>query len=42
VAAPSHIQYTTGDVEAFRGLAARLFGADFLDVQGVELRAAAS
>ena len=41
-ALPVHVQYTTGDVDAFRGLAGRLFGAEFPDVQPVELRAAAS
>ena len=40
--APVHVQYTTGDVEQFRSLAARLFGAEFPDVQPLELRVAAS
>ena len=34
-----HVQYTTGDVDTFRALAARLFGSEFPDVQPVELRA---
>jgi glutamate racemase len=34
----THIQYTTGDVEQFRDLAGRLFGAEFPDVQAVALR----
>jgi glutamate racemase len=41
-AAAVHVQYTTGDVAAFRALAARLFGSEFPDVQPVELRAAVS
>jgi glutamate racemase len=36
-AATSHVQYTTGDVEAFRSVARRLFGEAFLDVDGIEL-----
>jgi glutamate racemase len=40
-AATSHIQLTTGDVDAFLGLAQRLFGDDFPDVQRVELAAVA-
>ncbi len=36
-AATAHLQLTTGDVERFRDLATRLFGAAFPDVQGVEL-----
>ncbi len=39
---PVHVQYTTGDVEAFRVLAVRLFGAQFPDVERAELRVAAS
>jgi glutamate racemase len=35
--ATSHVQYTTGDVEAFRSVARRLFGEAFLDVDGIEL-----
>jgi hypothetical protein len=31
----THIQLTTGDVRAFRDLAARLFGDAFPDVAGV-------
>jgi glutamate racemase len=34
-----HRQLTTGDVGAFRGLAERLFGAGFADVESVELAA---
>jgi glutamate racemase len=41
-ARPTHVQFTTGDLEAFRALAGRLFGSEFPDVQPVELRAAAS
>ena len=40
--AATHVQYTTGDVEAFRALAARLFGLTVADVRPVELRVAAS
>jgi glutamate racemase len=36
----SHVQLTTGDVDAFRGLAGRLFGSAFPDVTGIELGAA--
>ncbi|HEY7523080.1 MAG TPA: glutamate racemase [Candidatus Limnocylindrales bacterium] len=32
---PSHVQLTTGDVGRFRGLAARLFGAEFADVESI-------
>jgi glutamate racemase len=39
-AEPVHVQLTTGDVERFRSIAARLFADAFTDVQGVELRAA--
>ena len=35
--ASSHVQLTTGDVEAFRSVARRLFGDAFLDVEPVEL-----
>ncbi len=41
-ARPTHVQYTSGDVAAFTGLAGRLFGSEFPDVQGVSLRAAVS
>ena len=34
-AGPTHVQYTSGDVDAFTGLAGRLFGSEFPDVQGV-------
>jgi glutamate racemase len=37
-----HVQLTTGDVGAFRSVAERLFGDEFLDVEGVTLRAAVS
>jgi glutamate racemase len=37
--APSHLQLTTGDVGAFRELARRLFGDEFVDVGPVELGA---
>src|SRR5262245_7387666 len=37
VAPPSHVQLTTGDVEAFRAVARRLFGDAFLDVDRIEL-----
>jgi glutamate racemase len=36
---PTHIQLTTGDVEAFRAIARRLFGDAFPDIAGVELGA---
>jgi glutamate racemase len=36
----SHIQLTTGDVDAFRAVASRLFGEAFMDVGRVELGAA--
>jgi glutamate racemase len=36
-AAAVHLQLTTGDVEAFRELARRLFGEAFVEVQGVTL-----
>lgn len=36
-AVPSHRQLTTGDVEAFRGLAGRLFGDVFPDVSAIDL-----
>jgi len=35
----SHQQLTTGDVEAFRAIAERMFGERFADVAGVELEA---
>jgi glutamate racemase len=40
VAAATHIQLTTGDVESFRAIAARMFGDTFPDVAGVELAGA--
>ena len=42
VGTPGHVQLTTGDVEAFREIASRMFGDAFPDVQGVELGAAAA
>jgi glutamate racemase len=36
----SHLQLTTGDVEAFRSIAERMFGEAFPDVVGVELGSA--
>ena len=39
-AAPTHVQLTTGDVETFAGIAARLFGRPFPDVSSIELREA--
>ena len=36
-ASPGHVQLTTGDAEAFRSVARRLFGDAFLDVERVEL-----
>jgi glutamate racemase len=41
-AATSHVQFTTGDVDAFRSVAHRLFGNTFVDVESVELAAVAS
>ncbi len=37
LAPPSHVQLTTGDVDAFRAIARKLFGDAFLDVERVEL-----
>ena len=37
-----HVQYTTGDVDAFRALARQLFGFTVTDVRPVELRVGAS
>ncbi len=34
---PVHVQRTTGDVEAFRAIAARMFGEAFPDVTAIEL-----
>jgi glutamate racemase len=39
-AAPSHVQLTTGDVDAFRAVAERIFGESFPDVGSVEVSAA--
>ena len=38
---PAHVQHTTGDVEAFRAIAIRLFGDAFTDVLPIELVAEA-
>ena len=38
----SHVQLTTGDVDAFQAVARRLFGDTFVDVEAVELAAVAS
>ena len=38
----THLQLTTGDVDAFRSIAERMFGEAFPDVVGVELGRAAS
>ncbi len=40
--ATSHVQLTTGDIDAFRSVAHRLFGDTFVDVEAVELAAVAS
>ena len=40
--AATHLQLTTGDVEAFAGLAARLFGESFPAIERVELQRVAS
>jgi len=37
----THLQLTTGDVNAFRGIAERMFGEAFPDVVGVEIAAVA-
>jgi glutamate racemase len=39
---PSHLQLTTGDVEAFRSVAERIFGEVFPDVASVDVAAVAS
>ena len=38
----SHVQLTTGDIDAFRSVARRLFGDTFVDIESVELAAVAS
>jgi glutamate racemase len=38
--AATHVQLTTGDVEAFRSIASPLFGDAFTDIENVELREA--
>jgi glutamate racemase len=38
----SHVQLTTGDIDAFRSVARRLFGETFVDIEAVELAAVAS
>ena len=40
-ASPSHVQLTTGDVDAFRAVAERIFGEAFPDVASVEVAPAA-
>jgi glutamate racemase len=40
-ATATHLQLTTGDPERFHELASRLFGADFPDVEPVDLGVAA-
>jgi glutamate racemase len=40
-ASPSHVQLTTGDVDAFRAVAERIFGEAFPDVASVEVAQAA-
>jgi glutamate racemase len=40
VAEATHVQLTTGDVEAFRAVAGRLFGDAFMDVAPIQLEAA--
>ena len=37
VGEPTHLQLTTGDVEAFRAIARRMFGDAFPDVSGIEV-----
>lgn len=39
-AGATHVQLTTGDVQAFRAVASPLFGDAFTDIENVELRAA--
>jgi glutamate racemase len=39
--AATHLQLTTGDVDAFRSIAERMFGEAFPDVAGVEIAAVA-
>jgi glutamate racemase len=38
----NHVQLTTGDVDAFRAIARRMFGEAFPDVAGIELEATVS
>ena len=38
----SHVQLTTGDIDAFRSVARRLFGDTFVEIEAVELAAVAS
>jgi glutamate racemase len=38
---PSHVQLTTGDVDAFRTVAERIFGEAFPEIESVEVAAAA-
>ncbi len=37
---PTHLQLTTGDLEAFRSIARRLFGDAFPEIQGIDLGSA--
>jgi glutamate racemase len=37
---PTHVQMTTGDGDAFRAIAGRLFGDAFLDVASIDMEAA--
>jgi glutamate racemase len=39
---PNHVQLTTGDVDAFRAIAGRMFGEAFPDVAGLDLQATVS
>ena len=39
---PSHVQLTTGDADAFRSVARRLFGDTFVDVDRIELAPASA
>jgi len=40
LATATHIQLTTGDIEAFRAVATPLFGDAFTDIENIELRSA--
>jgi glutamate racemase len=39
---PTHLQLTTGDVDAFRAVAERIFGEAFPDIESVDVVAVAS